>query len=133
MAEELVLSAGSRHVEVRHRVDWQEQLKLLKLRFPTALTDVTATHEIPYGHLERTPDGTEEPAQAWVDVTGTLPGGPGPASPWPTTASTATTCAAARSGDRSAQPRLRLARAAASTPTASTSTSTRAGRSSACC
>ena len=75
MAEELVLSAGSRHVEVRTVVDWHEQLKLLKLRFPTALTDVTATHEIPYGHLERTPDGTEEPTQAWVDVTGTLPGG----------------------------------------------------------
>ncbi|MEV5172629.1 glycoside hydrolase family 38 C-terminal domain-containing protein [Streptomyces flaveolus] len=75
MAEELVLSAGSRHVEVRTVVDWHERLKLLKLRFPTALTDVTATHEIPYGHLERTPDGTEEPTQAWVDVTGTLPGG----------------------------------------------------------
>ncbi|MFD7923824.1 alpha-mannosidase [Streptomyces sp. NPDC059740] len=75
MAEELVLSAGSRHLEVRTVVDWHERLKLLKLRFPTALTDVTATHEIPYGHLERTPDGTEEPTQAWVDVTGTLPGG----------------------------------------------------------
>ncbi|MFD7438408.1 alpha-mannosidase [Streptomyces sp. NPDC059861] len=75
MAEELVLSAGARHVEVRTVVDWHERLKLLKLRFPTALTDVTATHEIPYGHLERSPDGTEEPTQAWVDVTGTLPGG----------------------------------------------------------
>ena len=75
LVEELVLSTGSRQVEVRVVVDWHEQLKTLKLRFPTALTDVTATHEIPYGHLERTPDGTEEPAQAWVDVTGTLPGG----------------------------------------------------------
>lgn len=75
LVEELVLSAGSRQVEVRTTVDWHEQLKLLKLRFPTALTDVTATHEIPYGHLTRTPDGTEEPTQAWVDVTGTLPGG----------------------------------------------------------
>jgi alpha-mannosidase len=75
LAEEFVLSAGSRQVEVRTRVNWQEKLKLLKLRFPTALSDVTATHEIPYGHLERTPDGTEEPAQAWVDVTGSLPDG----------------------------------------------------------
>jgi alpha-mannosidase len=75
MAEELVLSAGARHVEVRTAVDWHEKLKLLKLRFPTALEEVTATHEIPYGHLERTPDGTEEPTPAWVDVTGTLPGG----------------------------------------------------------
>ncbi|WP_314174106.1 alpha-mannosidase [Streptomyces winkii] len=75
LAEEFVLSAGSRQVEVRTTVNWQEKLKLLKLRFPTALSDVTATHEIPYGHLERTPDGTEEPAQAWVDVTGRLPDG----------------------------------------------------------
>lgn len=75
LVEEFVLSAGSRQVELRVTVDWQEQLKLLKLRFPTALSDTTATHEIPYGHLERTPDGTEEPTQAWVDVTGTLPGG----------------------------------------------------------
>jgi alpha-mannosidase len=70
-----VLSAGSRQVEVRVTVDWHERLKTLKLRFPTALSGVTATHEIPYGHIERTPDGTEEPAQAWVDVTGTLPDG----------------------------------------------------------
>lgn len=75
LVEELVLSAGSRRVEVRTVVDWHEQLRTLKLRYPTALGDVTATHEIPYGHLERTPDGTEEPAQSWVDVTGTLPGG----------------------------------------------------------
>ncbi|PGH46897.1 alpha-mannosidase [Streptomyces sp. Ru87] len=75
LVEEFLLSAGSRQVEIRVTVDWHEQLKLLKLRFPTALTGTTATHEIPYGHLERTPDGTEEPAQAWVDVTGTLPGG----------------------------------------------------------
>ncbi|RKN04530.1 alpha-mannosidase [Streptomyces radicis] len=75
LAEELVLSAGSRQVEVRVAVDWHERLRMLKLRFPTALAEVTATHEIPYGHLERVPDGTEEPTQAWVDVSGTLPSG----------------------------------------------------------
>ncbi len=75
LVEELVLSAGSAHVEVRTTVDWHERLTLLKLRFPTALSDATATHEIPYGHIERVPDGTEEPTQAWVDVTGTLPDG----------------------------------------------------------
>ncbi|WP_049572121.1 alpha-mannosidase [Streptomyces sp. SBT349] len=75
LAEELVLSAGSRQVEVRAVVHWHERLRTLKLRFPTALSGVTATHEIPYGHLERVPDGTEEPTQAWVDVSGTLPGG----------------------------------------------------------
>ncbi|WP_369200403.1 alpha-mannosidase [Streptomyces sp. PU-14G] len=75
LVEEYVVSAGARQVEVRVTVDWHEQLKLLKLRFPTALSQVTATHEIPYGHLARVPDGTEEPTQAWVDVSGTLPDG----------------------------------------------------------
>jgi alpha-mannosidase len=75
LVEELVLSAGARHLEIRTVVDWHERLRLLKLRFPTALENATATHEIPYGHLVRPADGGEEPAQAWVDVSGTLPGG----------------------------------------------------------
>jgi alpha-mannosidase len=60
---------------VRLELDWHERLKLAKLRFPTALTDPTATYELPYGHLERPADGAEEPGQSWVDVSGELPGG----------------------------------------------------------
>jgi alpha-mannosidase len=75
LVEEIGLSAGARHVDVRTVVDWHERLRLLKLRFPTALESATATYEIPYGHIERPADGGEEPAQAWVDVSGTLPGG----------------------------------------------------------
>jgi alpha-mannosidase len=68
LAEELVLSAGARRVEVRAVLDWRERLKLLKLRVPTAVETERATFEIPYGHLERAADGLEQPAQAWVDV-----------------------------------------------------------------
>ncbi|WP_219413136.1 alpha-mannosidase [Pseudonocardia nigra] len=75
LTEEFVLGAGARHVEVRVRLDWREQQRMLKLRFPTVLRDVTATHEIPYGSVERPADGSEEATQAWVDVTGTLPDG----------------------------------------------------------
>lgn len=32
--------------------------------------------EIPYGELERPVDGAEEPAQTWVDLTGTVDGAP---------------------------------------------------------
>jgi alpha-mannosidase len=49
---------------------------MLKLRFPTGLTDVTATHAIPYGHLERTTDGHETVSHTWVDVSGALAGRP---------------------------------------------------------
>jgi alpha-mannosidase len=75
VVEEYVLGARDRHVEVRVTLDWHERLKLLKLRFPTAVTAPEATFEIPYGHLARPADGSEEAAQAWVDVTGELPGG----------------------------------------------------------
>jgi alpha-mannosidase len=75
LAEELVLGAEAPYVEVRAVLDWREQHKLLKLRFPTAIASDRATFEIPYGHIERAANGDEEPAQAWVDVAGTLPDG----------------------------------------------------------
>jgi alpha-mannosidase len=74
LTEDLLLGSGGT-VEVRATLDWHERLALLKLRFATALHGATATFEIPYGHLERPASGAEEPAGAWVDVSGTLPGG----------------------------------------------------------
>ena len=64
--------------------------ELLKLRFPTALTTDHATFEVPYGHIERPAAGDEEPAQAWVDVSGEVDGAPA-GSRSSTTASTAST------------------------------------------
>src|SRR5690606_36661581 len=66
----------ARALRVEVTIDWREQAHLLKLRFPTALTDPKATYEIPYGELERPVDGAEEPAQSWVDLTGTIDGAP---------------------------------------------------------
>jgi alpha-mannosidase len=74
LTEDVVLG-GEGYLEVRVTLDWHERLALLKLRVASALRGVTATFEIPYGHLERTPDGGEEPAGAWVDLSGTLPDG----------------------------------------------------------
>ena len=68
LVEEYVLSAGARHVDVRVTVDWREQLKLLKLRYPTGGAD--ATYEIPYGHVVRPASGDESPAQSWVSAGG---------------------------------------------------------------
>jgi alpha-mannosidase len=75
LRERFILGRRSRHLEVRVTVDWHEQLRLLKLRFPSALQATSAVFSVPYGRLERPNSGTEEVAQAWVDVTGTLPGG----------------------------------------------------------
>ncbi len=75
LTEDLVLGHHSGILEVRATLDWHERLALLKLRVPTALAEVTASYEIPYGHQQRPADGGEEPAQAWVDASGVLPDG----------------------------------------------------------
>jgi alpha-mannosidase len=51
-------------------VDWHEQNKALKLCFPINISDAVATYEIPYGTIIRPLDGTEEPGQSWVDLSG---------------------------------------------------------------
>ncbi|HWH06669.1 MAG TPA: glycoside hydrolase family 38 C-terminal domain-containing protein, partial [Gaiellaceae bacterium] len=70
LREDYVLGADARHVDVRVALDWHEQLKLLKLRYPTSVDAATATFEVPYGHVERETHGHEEPGQSWVDVSG---------------------------------------------------------------
>ena len=57
-------------IDVSVTVDWHEQLKMLKLRFPVNVKFMKVTHEIPYGHTERFANGEEEPGQSWVDVSG---------------------------------------------------------------
>lgn len=74
LTEEFVLAAGAHHLEVRVTLDWHERLTMFKLRFPTGLSDVTATHAIPYGHLVRAADGHETVSHSWVDVSGNLAG-----------------------------------------------------------
>jgi alpha-mannosidase len=70
LVEDFILTATGRSIEIRVILDWHEQSRLLKLRFPTGLVDPTATFEIPYGAIERAASGAEEPGQRWVDVTG---------------------------------------------------------------
>ena len=66
LRQDFILYRDQPWVEIRVRVDWHEQLKLLKLAFPTALSEPAATFEIPYGVVERPVDGTEAPGQRWV-------------------------------------------------------------------
>ncbi len=76
MTEDLVLEHDSAVLQVDVTLDWREHARLLKLRFPTALTDPRATYQIPYAAIERPVDGAEEPGQGWVDLSGTLDGRP---------------------------------------------------------
>jgi alpha-mannosidase len=76
LVEELLLDHDARALRVNVTLDWREQAHLLKLRFPTRLDDAVATYDIPFGHLQRQVDGAEQPAQSWVDLTGTIDGAP---------------------------------------------------------
>jgi alpha-mannosidase len=57
-------------IDVAVTIDWHEQQKMLKLRFPLNIIQMKATWEIPYGHIERMANGEEEPGQNWIDLSG---------------------------------------------------------------
>ncbi|MBS1813923.1 MAG: alpha-mannosidase [Acidobacteria bacterium] len=74
--QQVVLEAGSDHVQFNNKIDWREDHVLLKAAFPLAATSAKATYEIPYGTIERptTRDNSfekarfEVPAIRWADL-----------------------------------------------------------------
>ena len=62
------LRANERALHIDLRIDWHEELKMLKLALPYALEDARVVSDTPYGHIERPADGEEHPCQAWVDL-----------------------------------------------------------------
>ena len=70
LVQDFVMYPDREQIDVSVMVDWREQLKMLKLRFPVNVKFMKITHEIPYGHAERFANGEEEPGQSWVDVSG---------------------------------------------------------------
>jgi alpha-mannosidase len=70
LVQDFTLYAELEGIDVRVSVDWREAFKALKLRFPLNLSHMRVTAEIPYGHIERSASGLEEPCQSWVDLSG---------------------------------------------------------------
>ncbi|MBY0145955.1 alpha-mannosidase [Neobacillus niacini] len=60
-------------IDVHCTLNWQEQFKALKIKFPVDLIFRKSTYEIPYGHIVREGNGEEEPGQNWIDTSGTHP------------------------------------------------------------
>jgi alpha-mannosidase len=60
-------------IDVHCTINWQEQYKALKIKFPVDLIFRKSTYEIPYGHIVREGNGEEEPGQNWIDTSGTHP------------------------------------------------------------
>ncbi|HOE10449.1 MAG TPA: glycoside hydrolase family 38 C-terminal domain-containing protein [bacterium] len=51
-------------------LNWQECYRFLKIAFKTRIVGGKATFDVPYGCIERTKTGNEEPGQSWIDLTG---------------------------------------------------------------
>lgn len=76
VVQDVRVAAGSRMVEFRTEVDWQERHRMLKVAFPVTVRAPRAAYEIQFGHLERpthanTPADAaqfEVPAQRWADL-----------------------------------------------------------------
>jgi alpha-mannosidase len=72
MTQDFILYKQLDVIDVKVKVNWQEQLKGLKLQFPVSFNQRNVTYEIPYGHIVREANGEEEPMQNWIDITGTI-------------------------------------------------------------
>lgn len=58
------------YIEVKVRVDWREPQTMLKIKYPVNFNFRRPTYEIPFGYLEKSANGEEEPGQTWLDFTG---------------------------------------------------------------
>jgi alpha-mannosidase len=65
-----LLYAGSRYIESRITLNWNEHLKMVKFSFPVNIESPVATYETPFGFKVRATNGDEDPGQRWIDVTG---------------------------------------------------------------
>ncbi len=58
------------YIEVKVTVDWREPQTMLKVKFPVKFNFRKPTYEIPFGYIEKSANGEEEPGQTWIDFTG---------------------------------------------------------------
>lgn len=58
------------YVEVKTKADWREPQTMLKVKYPVRFNFRKPTYEIPYGYIEKSANGEEEPGQTWFDFTG---------------------------------------------------------------
>ncbi len=70
LTQEFSLYPDRAQIDVRVTVDWREQCKMLKLRFPVNVKFMKVTRASAYGHIEYFANGDEYPMQSWVDVSG---------------------------------------------------------------
>lgn len=68
----ITLYADDPAIDLRFRLNWQEQYTMLKLGFETRLESPETTCEVAYGTQTRSANGEEEPMQQWINLTGKI-------------------------------------------------------------
>lgn len=68
LVQDYCLYAGASCLEIKCRVFWAEKLECLRLDFPVDCKMPSSFYSVPYGVVEKIPDGQEEPMQTWFDV-----------------------------------------------------------------
>jgi alpha-mannosidase len=74
--QDLILDAGSDHLDIHNEADWHETHILVKAAFPLAATSANATYNIPFGSIARPTTRNnswenakfEVPALRWADL-----------------------------------------------------------------
>ena len=59
---------GSKDIEVRCKLNFNEHYKIAKLSFPMNIENPDAVYSMPFGFIRKPADGLEEPAQGWIAV-----------------------------------------------------------------
>ncbi len=59
---------GSKNIEVRCKLNFNEHYKIAKLAFPMNIENPEAVYSMPFGFIRKPADGLEEPAQGWIAV-----------------------------------------------------------------
>jgi alpha-mannosidase len=74
IVQEFSLYKDLKGIYVNVIVDWHEKFSMLKFDFPVNVSLGKATYEIPYGYIEKSCNGEEEPGQKWIDFSGAAVG-----------------------------------------------------------
>lgn len=73
--QQIVLRAGESELLIRNWLVWLEPWRMVKLACDVNTAAPVATHDVPFGALERPCDGKEAPTHMWLDVSGPAPDG----------------------------------------------------------
>ena len=68
--QQIILRRGEPAIHVRNWLTWLEPWRMVKLACDVNTATPVATHDIPFGFLERPCDGHEYPTHMWLDVSG---------------------------------------------------------------